>query len=218
MASNIASFADKYLLAVETDIKARREGGTSGFELEWNLYDSHFRPLRFHEEGEERTSFIDHLRDNYIPGWLAEQNKPEVYHWMTEWITRPYYSPVLSTYEGWLLEACLLNTVAAASADQGEHLYTYHGNVLYPVEGSHEDIPGSWNLAKRRYLERCVDLHGANLATAGTHVNVSLPETLLSWDFMHLPEAERSNGHLDAYKNRVYVEGTRLMRARPPSR
>lgn len=213
MATPTASFADKYLLAVETDTKAKKGGGTSGLELEWNLYDSRFRPLRFQIVDGERVSFIDYLRDRYIPDWLAPQNKPEVYQWMTEWMTRPYYSPVLTAYEGWLLEACLLNALAAASADLGERLYAYHGNMLYPVEGSRDDIPGSWNLARRRYLERCVDLHGANLATAGTHINVSLPETLLSWDFMHMPESERGNGHLDSYKNKVYIEGTRLMRA-----
>lgn len=207
---DINTFADKYLLAIETDERSEREGGTTGLELEWNLYDSRFRPLRTAPDGQ---SFVDALRERYIPEWLAWHNKPEVFHWMTEWITRPYFSPVHTAYEGWLLEASLLNALAAASADLGEHLYAYHGNVLFPVEVSHADVPGSWNLAKRRYLERCVDLYGASLATAGTHVNVSLPETLLSWDYMHLPGIERGNGHFDAYKNRVYIEGARLMRA-----
>ncbi|MBM2850468.1 MAG: hypothetical protein HW418_3410, partial [Anaerolineales bacterium] len=70
-----------------------------------------------------------------------------------------------------------------------------------------------WHLAKRRYLQRCVELYGEALATAGIHANLSLPEPLLSWDFMHLPAGERGDEHLDSYKNRVYIEGTRLMRA-----
>jgi len=207
---DINSFAEKYLLAIETDERSAREGGTSGLELEWNLYDSRFQPLRTVGNG---RSFVDVLREEYVPHWLDWHTKPEVFHWMTEWITRPYFSPVHTVYEGWLLEACLLNILSKASADLGERLYMFHGNVLHPVEVSHADIPGSWNLAKRRYLERCVDLYGASLATAGTHVNVSLPDTLLGWDFMHLPSSERTNGHLDNYKNRVYIEATRLMRA-----
>ena len=210
MTSDIGSFAEKYQLAIENDLVLRRNGGTTGLELEWNLYDSHFRPLR--EEGTE-AGFIDRLRADFIPGWLSDYNQLEVFQWMTEWMTRPYYSAIHTVFEGWVLEACLLNALAAAGAARGERLYAYHGNLLYPTEISHDDIPRGWNLAKRRYLERCVDIYGSSLATAGRHVNVSLPETLLSWDFMHLSPSERGNGHLDAYKNQVYIEGARLMRA-----
>jgi succinyl-diaminopimelate desuccinylase len=77
----------------------------------------------------------------------------------------------------------------------------------------HGSIPGGWNLAKRRYLERCVDLYGASLATAGIHVNLTLPEPLLAWDFMHRPATSARNGHLDSFKNRVYIDLTRRMRA-----
>ncbi len=78
-----------------------------------------------------------------------------------------------------------------------------NGNLLSPVSVGHDAIPGSWNIAKRRYLERCVDLYGPGLATAGLHVNLSLPETLLSWDFMHLSPSERGNRRFDAYKSEV---------------
>lgn len=207
---DLAAFAEKYRLAVESDLKVRPTGGTSGLELEWNFYDARFRPVTSGPHGE---SFIDYLLAHHIPRWLAEQSKPEVFHWMIEWITQPHPSPVLTIYEGWLLEACLLNALAAAGAEVGGRLYTFHGNLLYPVEVGHGSIPGSFSIAKRRYLERCVDLYGSALACAGTHVNISLPETLLGWDYMHLPASERGNGHLDGYKNKVYIEAARLMRA-----
>ena len=132
---------------------------------------------------------------------------------MIEWATRPYYSAVAAVYEGRVLEAALVNALARASREFGERLYAWHGNLLYPVQVSHADIPGGWNLAKQRYLQRCVDIYGPALATAGIHANLSLPEPLLSWDFMHLPAGERGDAHLDDYKNRVYVEATRVMRA-----
>ncbi|HQE17596.1 MAG TPA: hypothetical protein PK607_03765, partial [Aggregatilineales bacterium] len=83
---DINSFAEKYLLAIETDERSAREGGTSGLELEWNLYDSRFQPLRTVGNG---RSFVDVLREEYVPHWLDWHTKPEVFHWMTEWITRP---------------------------------------------------------------------------------------------------------------------------------
>ena len=74
-------------------------------------------------------------------------------------------------------------------------------------------IPGGWHLAKRRYLERCVDLYGSSLATAGIHTNLSLPDPLFAWDFIHLPSSERGEAHLDDYKSEFYITATRLMRA-----
>jgi len=208
--ADLAGFAEKYHLALENDLKVHAGGGTSGLELEWNFYDARFRPAL---TGPHNEGFIDYLLAHHVPHWLADQIKPEVFHWMIEWITRPHPSPLHTVYEGWLLEACLLNMLAAASTEVGERLYIYHGNLLYPVEVGHESIPASFSIAKRRYLERCVDLYGSALACAGTHVNVSLPQTLLSWDYMHLPPSQRGNGHLDSYRNQVYVEAARLMRA-----
>lgn len=198
--------AEKYNLAVENDSEAHPDGGTTGLELEWNLYAADFSPA----EKVEGVDFIDYLRAEVMPDWLLDFNKLEVFGWMTEWITRPYYSARHTVYEGWLLEGALLNALAASG--QGR-MYAYHGNLLHPADVSHADIPGSWNIAKRRYLERCVDLYGVTLATAGTHVNASLPESLLSWDFMHLPASERGEDHLDGYKNRVYIDAARLLRA-----
>ena len=74
-------------------------------------------------------------------------------------------------------------------------------------------IPGSWHIAKRRYLERCVDLYGDALATAGIHTNLSLPDPLFAWDFVHLSPSERGDRHLDEYKSEFYITATRLLRA-----
>jgi succinyl-diaminopimelate desuccinylase len=165
--------------------------------------------------GPDQQSFIDHLLEHEIPGWLGDRAQREVFHWMIEWATRPYYSATGAVYEQRLLEAALLNALAKASREFGKRLYAYHGNLLYPIRVGHETIPGGWNLAKQRYLRQCVDLYGASLATAGIHANISLPEPLLSWDFMHLSPGERgaADAHLDDYKNRIYIEATRLMRA-----
>jgi succinyl-diaminopimelate desuccinylase len=213
MSFSPSKFAEKYLLAREAAFKSHFKGGTSGFELEWNLLDSDFRPLLTVGAGPDEQSFIDYLLARAIPNWLADRAQREVFHWMVEWATRPHYSAVGAVYEGRLLEAALLNALARAGREFGERLYAYHGNLLYPTQVGHDSIPGGWHLAKRRYLQRCVDIYGNALATAGIHANLSLPEPLLSWDFMHLSPAERGDEHLDSYKNRVYIEGTRLMRA-----
>lgn len=206
-------FAEKVRLARATAMAELPQRGTSGLELEWNLLDSRFQPLQLVGAGPARRPFADVLRDEFLPPWLAERSQLEVYHWMIEWTTRPHYSPRITVYEARLLEACLLNALARAGRVLGERLYAFHGNLLSLVDVDHGSIPGGWNLAKRRYLERCVDLYGASLATAGVHVNLSLPEPLLAWDYIHLSPHERENGHLDSYKNRVYVDAARVLRA-----
>jgi len=208
-----AKFAEKYLLAREAALKSHFKSGTSGFELEWNILDSDFKPVLTVGAGPDQQSFIDYLLAGVLPAWLADRAQREVFHWMIEWATHPYYSTVGAVYEGRLLEAALFNALAKASREFGERLYGFPGNLLYPAHVGHDSIPGGWHLAKRRYLQRCVELYGEALATAGIHANLSLPEPLLSWDFMHLPAGERGDEHLDSYKNRVYIEGTRLMRA-----
>lgn len=213
MSYSPAKFAEKYLLAREAAQKAHFDGGTSGYEIELNLLDDDFTPLRTVGTGPDEQSFIDYLLARQVPGWLADRAQREVFHWMVEWATRPYYSVVGTAYEQRLLEAALLNALSRAGREFGRRLYAWHGNLLYPVTVGHDSIPGGWNLAKRRYLQKCVDLYGESLATAGIHANISLPEPLLSWDFMHLSPGERGDGHLDSYKNRVYIEATRLMRA-----
>ncbi len=206
-------FADKYSLAREAAIKELPDRGTCGQELEWNLLDAEMRPLQTVGAGPAVRSFIDVLRTDFLPEWLAERNQLEVFHWMTEWATRPYYSPQGAVYEARLLEASLLNALAKAGRRFSQRLYAMHGNLLHEVHVDHNTIPHGWNLAKRRYLQRCVDLYGGALATAGNHANLSLPEQLLAWDFLHMPATERGESHLDDYKNAAYVSGARVLRA-----
>ena len=206
-------FAEKYQLARDTAIKETPRGGLCGFELEWNLLDSQFRPLLTVGSGPSRQSFVDYLRACIIPEGLRPYSQLEVFHWMIEWATRPYFYPRGAVFEARLFEASLMNALHKAGREFDEQLYLWHGNLLYLTEIGHHSIPGSWHIAKRRYLERCVDLYGTSLATAGIHTNLSLPDPLMAWDFMHLSSSERGNQLFDDYKSQVYITGTRLMRA-----
>jgi succinyl-diaminopimelate desuccinylase len=210
---DLKAFVEKFKLARQTALETRPTGGLCGLELEWNLVDPQFRPLLTVGTGPDRMSFVDHLRTKVLSPWTEEYHQLEVFHWMIEWVTRPYHTPKGAVYEGRLLEAALINALARAGRSFGEPLHYWHGNLLVLPKIGPELVPESWHLAKRRYLQRCVDLYGAELATAGTHSNLSLPEPMLAWDFMHLPAAGRGDTHLDDYKNQVYITGTRLMRA-----
>ncbi len=211
-------FAEKFLLARQSALESNPKGGLCGFELEWNLLDSGFRPLLTVGSGPGRQSFVDYLRAECLPAWAKPYSQLEVFHWMIEWATRPYYAPRAAVFEGRLMEAVLINALHQAGRQFDERLYYWHGNLLFLTSVGHDSIPTSWHLAKRRYLERCVDLYGDLLATAGNHTNLSLPDPLLAWDFMHLPASERRgsvNGplHLDEYKSQFYITASRLLRA-----
>jgi hypothetical protein len=125
-----------------------------------------------------------------LPDWLNEHNKLEVFHWMTEWITRPHYSAVASAYEGWLLEACLLNALAAAGASHEQRYYAYHGNLLACVDVGHESIPGSWNVAKRRYSERCAIRTGAVWQRGARTLTVAAGGAAGTWRTFPVNEAK----------------------------
>src|SRR3990170_3119623 len=206
-------FADKYLLATEQAAKEKPQGGLSGFEQEWNLLDEELRPLLTVGAGPSRQSFVDYLRAECIPPWQAQFSQLEVFHWMVEWATRPYYTPRGAVYEARLMEASLINALHRAGVNFGEHLHYWHGNLLFLTDIGHHSLPGNWSIAKRRYLEKCVDLYGDTLATAGIHTNMSLPDPLFAWDFMHLPANERGDKHLDEFKSEFYITATRLLRA-----
>jgi succinyl-diaminopimelate desuccinylase len=206
-------FADKYLLAVEQAVKEKPSGGLNGFEQEWNLLDEDLRPLLTVGAGPSQHSFVDYLRAECVPPWQAQFSQLEVFHWMVEWATRPYYSPRGAIYEARLQEATLINSLHRAGINFGERLHYWHGNLLFLTNIGHDSIPGNWGLAKRRYLEKCVDLYGATLATTGIHTNMSLPDPLFAWDFMHLSPTERGDQHLDEYKSEFYITATRLLRA-----
>jgi acetylornithine deacetylase/succinyl-diaminopimelate desuccinylase-like protein/gamma-glutamyl:cysteine ligase YbdK (ATP-grasp superfamily) len=206
-------FADKYLLALEESIKEKPSSGLNGFEQEWNLLDEDLRPLLTVGAGPSQHSFVDYLRAECLPQWQAQFSQLEVFHWMIEWATRPYYTPRGAIYEARLMEAALINALHRAGVNFGERLHYWHGNLLFLTDIGHHSIPLSWNIAKRRYLEKCVDLYGDTLATAGIHTNMSLPDPLFAWDFMHLPPAERGDMHLDEFKSEFYITATRLLRA-----
>jgi succinyl-diaminopimelate desuccinylase len=213
MSFDLNRFVEKYQLALESAIENKPQNGLCGFELEWNLLDEQFRPLLTVGSGPERKSFVDYLRESYLPPWLREFSQLEVFQWMIEWATRPYYHPRGAVYEGRMMEAVLINALHQAGREFDETLFHWQGNLPVMTPISHDSIPGSWHIAKRRYLERCVDLYGDSLATAGLHSNLSLPDPLFAWDFMHLSPTERGDTHLDDYKSRFYITATRLMRA-----
>jgi hypothetical protein len=189
---NLEQFVEKYLLARQSSMQALPGGGLCGSENEWNLLDSQFKPLLTVGVGPSQQSFVDYLRSECLPPSLSQFSQLEVFHWMIEWATRPYYNPQGAIFEARLMEAILINGLHRASKNFNERLYAWHGNLLYPTSVGPDTIPGSWHLAKRRYLEHCVELYGNSLATAGTHTNLSLPDALLEWDFIHLPSNERT--------------------------
>ncbi len=213
MPYNPNQFVEKYKLSLEAALKQQPQGGLCGMELEWNLLDSQFHPLLTVGAGPAEMSFVDYLRAECIHPGLRGFSQLEVFHWMVEWATRPFYSPRATIYEARLLEASLINSLDVAGRRFGQHLYYWHGNLPYLPNIDHDAIPGSWHIAKKRYLERCVDLYGQGLATAGLHANLSMPEPLLAWDFMHLPAAERIGQHLDDFKSSFYITVARLLRA-----
>jgi len=206
-------FPEKYHLALEQSIKEKPEGGLNGFEQEWNMLDENLRPLLNVGVGPSQQSFVDYMRAECIPPWQKQFSQLEVFHWMIEWATRPYYSPRGAIYEARLMEAALVNALHRAGSTFGERLYYWHGNLLFLTDVGHNSVPGSWGIAKRRYPEKCVDLYGESLATTGIHANLSLPDPLFAWDFMHLSSSERGDKHLDDFKSEFYITATRLMRA-----
>jgi acetylornithine deacetylase/succinyl-diaminopimelate desuccinylase-like protein len=210
---DLARFVDRLELARETAAHNFPERGTSGLELEWNVMGEDLRPALIWPGDQSQATFADALREAHLPEWLARYSQLEVFNWMIEWATDPFYSPPLAVYQARLFEACLLTTLERATLGGTGSLRAWHGNLLFPVEVGHPSIPRGWNLAKRRYLERCVDLFGSRLATAGIHANLSLPEPLLAWDLVHLPRSRRRPLQLDTYRNEVYARATRLLRA-----
>lgn len=209
----LANFVDKYLHARDAALSSYFDRGTCGLEVEWNVVNAELRPLHHVGAGPDARSFVEALRTQFISPALADRNDLEVFHWMTEWITRPYYHHLGAVLETRVLEGCLRNALNAAGLSFGERLYAWHGNVLWPIEVAYDSIPSAWTLTKRRYLERCVDLFGSALATAGVHTNVSLPEPLFALDFLHQPAGTHADPSLLAFRNNAYIRGARVLRA-----
>jgi len=199
-------------MAVASSRQSTPDGGTSGIEIEFNVVDGDLAPLERVGFGPEARSFADALHDEALPGWVRDRFQLEVFHWMTEATTRPWFDPAATAAEARLLEAVLSNVLADMGRLFGRTLLALNGPLPRPVGADRDSIPGGWNLARRRYLERCVDLFGGRLATAGVHTNHSLPEALLSWDFLHLPLSERRHRTLESYRNETVIRLTRLLR------
>ncbi|MCJ7755922.1 MAG: hypothetical protein MUP13_15280, partial [Thermoanaerobaculales bacterium] len=184
-------FAEKVRLALENSQQADPKSGTSGLEIEFNILDAGLNPVEHVGYGSEGRSFADFLYEEQLPEWAREYFQLEVFHWMTELATQPCFDARATASQARLLEGVLLDTLAAIGRNYATSFLALHGNIPRPFDVSSASIPAGWNLARRRYLERCVGLFGGRLATAGIHTNHSFPESLLSWDFIHLPLKER---------------------------
>ena len=214
--SDWGRFAEKVLLALENSQQGDPLGGTSGLEVEFNVLDRDLTPVAHVGYGPEGHSFADYLHDKSLPEWVRERFQLEVFHWMTELTTQPCFSARATAAQARLLEGVLLDTLADMGRSFGTSFLALHGNIPHPAEVNGTSIPGGWNLARQRYLRRCVDLFGDRLATAGIHTNHSFPETLLSWDFFHLPLSERQGRTIEDYRNQSVIRATRLLRPMCP--
>ena len=205
-------FAEKVQMAIESSRQNNPDGGTSGLEVEFNILDGDWQPVATVGSGPERRSFADYLRDDRLPVWARDSFQLEVFHWMIELTTKPHFNAVATAAESRLLEAVLLNTLAELELTHNESFETLNGNIPHPFDVGPDCVPSGWNLAKRRYLEHCVDLFGDRLATAGIHTNHSFPEALLSWDYFHLPLADRQRLTMEDYRNQAVIQATRALR------
>ncbi len=209
-------FAEKVQLAIENSQQGDPKGGTSGLEIEYNILDRDLAPVAHVGYGPERRSFADYLHDERLPDWVRDRFQLEVFHWMTELTTQPCYSARATAAQSRLLEGVLLDTLADIGHSFGASFLAMHGNIPCQVDVNGGSIPDGWNLARQRYLRKCVDLFGDRLATAGIHTNHSFPEALLSWDFFHLPLSERQGRTIEYYRNHSVIRATRLLRPMCP--
>jgi succinyl-diaminopimelate desuccinylase len=209
-------FADKVQLAIENSAQGDPQSGTSGLETEFNILDQQLVPVGQVGYGPEARSFADYLNGEGLPEWVRDRFQLEVFRWMTEVTTQPCYSARATAAQARLLEGVLLNTLAEIGQTYGASFLALHGNIPHRIEVSAPDIPSGWNLARQRYLRRCIELFGDRLATAGIHTNHSFPEALLSWDFFHLPLADRQGRTLVDYRNQAVIRATRLLRPMCP--
>jgi succinyl-diaminopimelate desuccinylase len=205
-------FAEKVQMALESSRQNVPDGGTSGLEVELNILDADLRPVGSVGTGPERRSFADYLHEECLPDWARDSFQLEVFHWMIELTTHPHFNAVGTAAEARLLEAVLLNTLSELELKHGDAFGALHGTIPHCFEVGPDCVPEGWNLARRRYLERCVELFGSRLATAGVHTNHSFPEALLSWDYFHLPVADRKRLTMEDYRNRAVIRATRLLR------
>ncbi len=210
--AELERFAERVRLASEAALVEDPAGGTFGLEVELNILDGELRPVRRVGFGPERRSFADCMLEERLPAWARDRFQLEVFEWMVEAATAPYHDPRLAVAEARLLETVVNRALRDAELAFGAPLLALHGTIPGPVPATSEAIPGGWNLARKRYLSRCVELFGGDLATAGVHTNHSFPEPLVAWDYLHLPESERRARSLEAFRNEAVIRATRLLR------
>lgn len=206
-------FAERVEAARQTWRRAQPRGGTSGVELEVNVLDGALRPVEWVGSGPGRSTVADALKERWVPEWARGRLQLEVFAWMAEAATRPHHDPWNTAAEGRLLEAVFWNSLGELGTAHGGCLLPFHGPLLGPVTPGPEAVPAGWNLAHRRYLQRCVELFGSRLATAGVHTNHSLPDPLLEWDFLHLPAHDRRGLDLERFRSQAMIRLTRVLRA-----
>jgi hypothetical protein len=160
--TSVVPFAEKVRLAVETSPAARRTSGLrSG-----STSNSDLKPVG----GSVRAgrSFA-YLHDERLR-WARDRFQLEVFHWMTELTTRPFFSPEATAAEARLLEGALLNTLAELRLSFGESFFAHHGNIAGALEVGLDSIPDGWNLARKRYLRRCV-----SSSAGGSRIGITFP-------------------------------------------
>ena len=207
-------FAEKYQLAWQSAVSEKPQGGLCGFELEWNLLDSDMRPLLTVGAGHTQQSFVDYLRPNCLPPWVRDYSQLEVFHWMIEWATRPYYHPRGAVYEGRLMEAvaaqcpaqsraavrraaiCLARQPAVPHRDWPR----FDPRLLAPGQ---TPLPGALRRSVRRQPWR----------RPGRTPTCRCPTRCSPGISCTCPPTERGDLHLDEYKSQFYITATRLMRA-----
>ena len=123
-------FSEKLQLAVETSCVNDPSSGTSGLEVEFNILDESLLPVARVGYGPEGRSFADFLHDERLPEWVRDRFHLEVFHWMTEITTRPFYSAIAAASEAVLLEGVLINTLADLRLSYGEAFYAHQLKVF----------------------------------------------------------------------------------------
>ena len=145
-------YAEKVQLAVGSSLESHFERGTSGLELEFNILDASLKPVVSVGSGPESRSFADHLNEERLPEWARDRFQLEVFHWMTEATTRPYYSPTATVAESRLLEGTLLNaldelglseqTVIVFAGDNGPTAWPFYYEKRRDDRAAPEYAPG----------------------------------------------------------------------------
>ena len=127
---NWTQFGEKLQLALESSHDADPEGGVAGIEVEFNIVDSELRPVVSAPGGSEDGGFSDWFLAERIPPEVRDRFQLEVFSWMTEVATAPYWSVRAAVSEARTLEAVLFNALADGFGELDAEAV-----VLVPAEG-----------------------------------------------------------------------------------